>query len=217
MKCIGRGSILFIALTAVAAGTVGAQTARSGGGNANAQLMQQMQQLASERTRLQAENTSLKKELEDTKKERDSLKTAQKGTDQRVKASAAALSESTSRREAAEQELKQTKDKMGELIAKFRETAQSLREVETERTASKQTLAVRDQELSVCKERVLTLYKLNGEILSRLENDSVWSRAARAEPFTRIKRAQMDNLVDDYKDRAHEAAEGPVNPKPAPK
>ncbi len=214
MNCIGR--IAFV-LCLLVTGTAMAQTARSGGGNANAQLMQQMQQLASERTRLQAENASLKKELDDTKKERDSLKNAQKGTDQRVKSSAAALTESVSRREAAAQELKQTKDKMGELIAKFRETAQTLREVETDRTAAKQSLAVRDQELTVCKQRALTLYKLNGEVLSRMENESAWSRAARAEPFTRIKRAQMENLVDDYKDRANDALQGPVNPKPAPK
>ncbi len=54
-----------------------AQTTRSGGG-ANAQLMQQMQQLASERTSLQAENAKLKKELDDLRKDRDALKNSSK-------------------------------------------------------------------------------------------------------------------------------------------
>ncbi|GAC1660206.1 MAG: hypothetical protein PVS2B3_13230 [Steroidobacteraceae bacterium] len=50
------------AALAAAPGTLSAQTARSGGG-ASAQLAQQLQQLASERTSLQAENERLKKEL----------------------------------------------------------------------------------------------------------------------------------------------------------
>jgi len=69
---------------------VQAQSARSGGG-ANAQLMQQMQQLASERTSLQAENAKLKKDLEDLRKERDTLENGQQALDKKAKASEAAL------------------------------------------------------------------------------------------------------------------------------
>jgi chromosome segregation ATPase len=197
------------------AGTSLAQTARSGGGAANAQLMQQLQQLASERTRLQADNASMKKELDDVRKERDALKTAQKASDLKTKGSATALAQSSARREQAEQELKQTKDKMTELVAKFRETLQTLREIESERTAFKQSLATRDQDLKTCKDRSLALYKLNGEVLTKLENDSFWSRAGRAEPFTRIKRVQLENLIDDYKDRANDALNAPPKGPPS--
>src|SRR5262249_7036293 len=191
----------------------------------NAQLMQQMQQLAAERTRLQADNATMKKELEDIRKERDSLKNAQKTIDAKSKGSVAALAQSNARREQAEQELKQSRDKMQELIAKFRETVQQMREIENDRTSAKQSLAARDQELKTCKDRSLALYKLNGEVLTRLENDSMWSRAARAEPFTKIKRVQLENLIDDYKDRANDALHAPMkappptltNPTPPPK
>jgi chromosome segregation ATPase len=202
-----------LSLLALAVGTAHAQTARSGGG-ANAQLTQQMQQLASERTSLQAENARLKKELDDLRKERDTLKKAQTGLDERAKAAvSAALARGTSQREAQEQELKQTKDKMQELVGKFRETVQALREAETVRAGTKQTLATRDQELRVCVERNLALYKLNGEVLSQLEHPV--SRLARAEPFTRIKRVQLENLVDDYKGRAADQLVKPVQPDKA--
>ena len=181
-----------------------AQTARSGGSSGqSAQLVQQLQQLASERTSLQAENAKMKKELDDLRKERDTLKKAQQAVDERAQSSVkAALAQSANQRAESEQELKKSQDRMQELIAKFRETAQTLKDVETERTATKQTLVTRDQELKTCVDHNLALYQLNGEVLTHLENQSVWSRVAAAEPFTKLKRVQLENLVDDYKSRA---------------
>jgi hypothetical protein len=206
---MGRlGSIFVASLCAgalsLATDVVYAQTARSGGG-ASAQLLQQMQQLASERTSLQAENAKLKKDLEEMRKDRDALKNAQQTVDRRAKSSEVALlalKESLAQRTSKDQEFAQTKEKLQQLIAKFRETLQTLQGVETERTTAKQTLATRDQDLKVCVDRNLALYKLNQEVLTRLEHQSVWTRVAQSEPFTKIKRYQLENLVDDYKDRA---------------
>lgn len=192
---------LAVGTLALAANTGYAQTARSGGG-ASAQLMQQMQQLASERTSLQAENAKLKKDLEEMRKDRDALKNAQGAVGRRVQTSEIALKQSLAQRASTEQELAQTKEKMQQLIAKFRESLQTLRDVETERTTAKQALDKRDQDLKVCVDHNLALYKLNDEVLTRLEHQSVWTRVAQAEPFTRIKRTQLENLVDEYKDRA---------------
>lgn len=178
-----------------------AQTARSGGG-ASAQMAQQLQQLASERTAMQAELDHTKKELEDTRKERDELKKGQQALDQRAKASTAALAQSASQRTASEQELTQTKAKMQELIAKFRETVQAMRQIEAEGTTAKQTLATRDRQLKVCVDRNTGLYDLNKEILSRWDHESAFTRAERIESFTKIKRVQLDNLMDDYQGRA---------------
>jgi chromosome segregation ATPase len=187
-----------------------AQTARSGCA-ASAQLVQQLQQLASERTAMQAEAARMKKELEDMRKERDALKNVQKSADLRARSSSAALAQATAQREAAEQELKQTKDKTEQLIAKFRETIQQLREIETDRATTKQILATRDQELRVCLDRNSALYKLNDEVLTRFDKQSVFSRIGASEPFTRIKRVQLENLVDDYKARANDERVTPQN------
>jgi chromosome segregation ATPase len=191
------------------------QTARSGGG-ASAQLMQQMQQLASERTSLQAENAKLKKDLEEVRKDRDALKNGQQAVERRAKTAEGSLKESISRSQSADQELAQTKEKLQQLVAKFRETLQTLRDVEAQQTAAKQTLAVRDRDLKSCVDHNMALYKLNQEVLTHLEKQTVWSRVAQAEPFTKIKRVQLENLVDEYKDRADEQRvappSGPVDP-----
>lgn len=200
-----RASVVIVASTL--AGTfllqsfVGAQTARSGGA-ANAELMQQLQQVASERTSLQADNARLKQQLADVTRQRDDLKKSQQTVEQRSRASAAALGQSSRERAASEQELSQLKARMQELIAKFRETVQTMRQIEVEGTTARQNLATRDQQLEACIDRNLALYKLNSEVLTHYEHDSVWAHIARAEPFTQIKRAQLENLIDEYKARA---------------
>jgi len=208
-------SALMLAAAIIAsafAGIATAQVARSGGSSSssNPQMLQQMQQLASERSALQAENAKLKKNVEDLTKELDSLKKTQGSIDQHAKESAAALVQSKTQRDATEEQLKQTKEKLEQLVAKFRETAQTLRETEADRMATRQTLSTHDHELSVCIDRNLALYKINEEALSVLDKQTFWSRAAASEPFTKIKRIQMENLVDDYKARAQDQLAAPA-------
>jgi chromosome segregation ATPase len=168
--------------------------------------MQQMQQLASERTSLQAENSKLKQQLAEMTKDRDTLKSAQTASTSRVKASeaasAAALAQSNAQRESLEKDLKQTRDKMYDVVAKFREMAQQFHDTEVDRNTIRQTLATRDQEMKVCLDHNAALYKLNGEVLNRLDHQTVWSRVGASEPFTKIKRIELQNLVDDYQSRA---------------
>lgn len=192
-----------------------AQVSRSGGA-ASAELMQQLQQLASDRTSLQTDNAHLKQQLADVTKERDDLKKAQDTVEQRSRTTAVALEQSGRERAASEQELGQMKARMQELIAKFRETVQTMRQIETEGSTAKQNLATRDRELKVCIERNLALYQLNGEVLTHYEHDSVWAHLARAEPFTQIKRAQLENLIDGYKARAADERVSAGKSLPAP-
>jgi hypothetical protein len=79
-----------------------------------------------------------------------------------------------------------------------------MRQIETDRTALRQTLSTRDQDLKVCVDHNRALYQLNKEVLTRLDKHSVFSRLAESEPFTQIKRVQLENLVDDYQTRADE-------------
>jgi len=195
---VAAGAALLLSMHA---GPAAAQAARSGSG-ASAQLVQQLQQLASERTALQAENARMKKELAEVTKERDTLKNGRTALDQRAKASEAAIARSAQEKANAEGEIEKQKERMQELIAKFRETAQTLKEVETERTAFKQSLATQETELQACVAKNAALYQLNDEVLTRLESRGAFSRLASAEPFTKLKRTQLENLVDEYRYRA---------------
>jgi chromosome segregation ATPase len=215
----GIAILSWVVILACAAAPASAQAPR--GGEPSAAAMQQLQELASERTALQADNARMKQQLADVTKERDALKKGQQTLEQHSREAAAALVQSAGQRTATEQQLEQTKAKMQELVAKFRDTVQTLRQIEMEGSAAKRDLATRDQQLKVCVEHNVALYQISGEVLTHLEHDSVWAHIERAEPFTRIKRVQLENLVDDYKARADDArvkpgsVPPPTSPPPA--
>lgn len=199
-------ALLLLAPSASLVPSAWAQTQRAPA-PASAQQLQQMQQLASERTVLQAENAKLKAELDKVQKERDALKAGQSGAEARQRAtSAAAAARSADDAQKVQAELEREKGRLQELVARFRETAGSLRDVESERNVARQTLQVRDQELKSCVDRNAQLYALNGEVLAHLEDDSFLKSFARREPFTRLKRTQLENLADDYRARADDLA-----------
>jgi predicted RNase H-like nuclease (RuvC/YqgF family) len=218
---LSRNIPALVASAAVLAGastqTVVAQTARSGGsGGQNAQLVQQLQQLGSERTALQAEQAKLKKELEEVKKERDALKAGQATSSQRARAETeAALARGARDREQSEKDLAQAKQRMQELVDKFRETATTLREVETDRATVKDAYAQQTRELEACVASNNALYDLNGEVLTKLEDQGFWSSLTKAEPFTKLKRVQLENLADGYRTRADDKKYVPGATPPA--
>lgn len=179
-----------------------AQTERSG--NADARVMQQLQQLTSERAALQSENARLKQDLEKVRKELDQASTGRKALENRAKAlEASANRDGQSSKQTGEQ-LERTRAQLQELIAKFRETAQTLRDTETDRAQVKNQLATREREFKTCVDRNAAFYNLNTEVLDKMGNRGFWSALSEREPFTRLKRVELENLVEDYKYRAQE-------------
>jgi chromosome segregation ATPase len=183
----------------LAAAQVSAQTARQTGGSARA--IQQLQQLAAERTALQAENARLKSELETLRRERDQLKAGGGPAERRVRAAQEVAARVNNERLQLSMELEQQKARMRELVDKSREIIETLRTVEKDRSALQQQLAEQQRLGGVCVERNLELYKLNDELLALLTRRS---SLAQIEPFTRIARARLENLIDDYRYRADE-------------
>jgi chromosome segregation ATPase len=182
-----------------------AQAQRSGGGESQ-RIMQQYQQLAAEKTALQAQIAQLKKDLDTAhsdlaamKKERDVLK-AQAHTG----VPAAAVAQLTAGKETAEKNLEQYKQRMTELVSRFRETAGNLKEVEADRTKVQKELGEKNTAFDKCAQNNLALYDINQEILDRYEHVGPFTKVSAGEPFTRITRTRLDNLVDEYRARAME-------------
>jgi len=184
-------------------GSAGAQVERSGGGELQ-KIMQQYQQVSAERTALQAQVAQLKTDLDSAhadlaamKKERDALK-ATGGS------AAAAVSQANSSKQAAERDLEQSRQKMTELIGRFREMAQNLKTVEQDDNQAKKTIAERDAAFDACADHNYQLYQISREILDRYEHVGIYTKVSAVEPFTKITRTRIENLVDDYRARAEE-------------
>lgn len=179
-----------------------AQTERSG--NADARVMQQLQQISAERATLQSENAKLKLELEGVKKELTRLASTNTALQGRTKALEAAAGRGEASGKQAEEQLARSRGQLQELVTKFRETAQTLRDVEIDRATVRGQLETREREFKTCVDRNAGLYNLNAEVLDKMENRGLWSSVSEREPFTRLKRVELENFIDDYKYRADE-------------
>jgi chaperonin cofactor prefoldin len=193
-----------------------AQVQRSGGGGgaANAQLMMQYQQASAERTQLQADNAKLKKDLEDLKKQLDAANKLAAASKAGVSRGASELAAAQAANERSTKDLADSKAKMQELIGKFRETITQMRGIEAEKTQLQQQLTQSKDAFDKCAERNYALYEVNNEVLDRYAHEGAFGHMARAEPFTRIKRTQIDNYVLEYKERAEELRMQKATPPP---
>jgi chromosome segregation ATPase len=195
--------LLAFSIAALAVPYAQAQTQRSGGGEAQ-RIMQQYQQVAAEKTALQTQLAQMKKDLDTAqgeiaalKKERDSLKA-------RAGGSAAQMAQMAAGKEAAEKSLEQNKQRTAELVARFREMAVNLREVEADRGKLQVDLKDRAAAFDKCAQDNLGLFEVNSEILDRYEHVGVFTRIGTADPVTKIARTRIENLVDEYRERALE-------------
>lgn len=192
------------ALAILAALPVAAQVERSGGGGANAQLYADYQQALSERTQLQADNAKLKGDLSDAQKQlatlRQQLAAARSGT----AGNQAALAGAQAAQATAVKNLAALRGQADELIARFRDTISQLRDVETDRTQLRQQLQQSKAAYDQCAVANDALYQVDNEVLDRYAHQGAFSHMTSAEPFTRITRTRIDNLVLEYHERAEQ-------------
>jgi chaperonin cofactor prefoldin len=180
-----------------------AQVQRSGGGEAQ-KFMQQYQQVAAEKTALQAQLAQMKKDLDAANAELAVVKKERDAAKSHVGVSPAAVTQATSAKEAAERNLDQSKQRMTELIGRFRETATNLKEVEADRAKLRKDLSERNSAFDTCAADNMQLYEITGEVLDRYQHVGLFTKVSAAEPFTKITRTRIDNLVEEYRERAQE-------------
>jgi chromosome segregation ATPase len=173
---------------------------------------------------LQAQLAQMKKDLDASKadlaamtKERDGLKAqAHAGVPP------AAVAQLRASKEAAERNLEQYKQRTTELVNKFRDMAGTLKDVEADRNTLSAGLAQRNAAFDKCAADNLQLFELTNEVLDRYEHVGLFTRVSAAEPFTKIARTRIDNLVVEYRERAQQlrekkpAAPTPTQPAQAP-
>lgn len=200
-----KRAIILCALTI--SGPCLAQVERSGGGGENQRIMQQYQQLAAQKSALQAQVEQMKKDLDAanaelaaTKKERDALK-ARAGA---ATANAAGIAQLTASRDSAEKNLALYKDRMTELVSRYRETATNLKEIEADRSSVRKALDERNAAFDQCAENNLELYEITTQVLDRYEHVGLFTKVSAGEPFTRHTRTRIENLVDAYRAQALE-------------
>lgn len=185
-----------------AAGGASAQVARSGG--AGAEFAAQLQAVTAERAQLQTDNSQLKKKLQDALQQLAAAQQKIAATNSSATRSRGELAQVRAARESAQKDLDAEKARMQELIGHYRQTVETLRGVESARAELQKEAGVRKVAFDQCTADNRKLYAIATEVLDRYEHQGMWSYLERAEPFTQIKRTQIQNFSDEYGARAKE-------------
>lgn len=93
----------------------------------------------------------------------------------------------------AESNLRQTQTELAEVSALQLEAQRQLKTTALEKTALDDTLAI-------CSGKNEQLYQFGRELINHVERPEGFTSILRAEPFTQIKRVELENIFQDYRD-----------------
>jgi chromosome segregation ATPase len=105
------------------------------------------------------------------------------------------------------------------LSARLASIEEQLRDASAELSRIRRALAERDGELAEAKafagrenaartdaeQKNVKLYVLSRELIERYRSQGFWDAVRRKEPFTGLKQVEVENLLEQYRDRADEA------------
>lgn len=165
-------------------------------GKASREQMQvkRLQQL---QRKLQQENTQLAQE--------------KAALDGQLKAVQSSLDESSSKAQIAAsraaalgKELKEIKTEKEALAAKLAETEIKL--AETKEALNKSALAGRqlNESLTICQAKNAKLHGYGVDLLDKYEKKGCGDALLQADPFTQLKRVEIENLMEDYREKLDE-------------
>jgi len=182
--------LLCCAGTATAAGTLEDRLRQQLGAQSA-----QLREAQAEQGRLAADKARAERERDALRIELDLLRSDL----QQQRGRAAALKTERTQRQQLEASLEQTRSS-GE------QAAQLARDKEAERARLEGRLQQREAQLGDCVARNRKLYDTGREILGAYESVDVVDVLRRREPFTGLKKVELENLVQDYGDRLQQPA-----------
>lgn len=104
------------------------------------------------------------------------------------------------------------RERLEQAEAQLRATSGQLKDTQaalTKREGEGQDLSTRlgreSKSLEACRDSNAKLYGVSMELIGRLENLSSWDKMLTLEPFTQLKRAQLDALAESFRDQADAA------------
>lgn len=170
--------------------------------------------------RMQLAQRKLEQEKSQLTQEKTRLETELKESQAKAGAADQKLSETARRSSSLSRELqglREEKEKLTTTLADVRQQVEKQKKELDVRTANEARLSAnlkqRDGDLKLCESKNLALYEYGEELAQRLAKWSFVDTLAAVEPFTGIKRARMEGLIDEYRDKL-EAQK--LEPKPEP-
>jgi chromosome segregation ATPase len=155
---------------------------------------EQLRRLQQVQRQLEQDKAAALGELEVERKKAD-------GEAQRASALKRDLHALRSARDAVAARLAESEAKLAETGNELRKTQEAQRAAEAESKRLQSALAGEKQEHVACVEHGQQLSKVSGEVLALYEKKSCFDSALQHEPFTGLKRVEIENAVEDLRDK----------------
>jgi len=181
-----------------------------------AQMMQKMKQdMEAEKAAMQTQFDAQKKELEDKLKqnEEENKKLESSLAKEKRKSSRLELTLKTTQteKEAVEAKLAQTQTaletnqkNLADMTENYRQAQADLKVNDAQRKTQLSTFAQTSKSLQNCEAKNDKLYHYGLDLIKVYDKPSNYEAAIRTEKFTQIKRVELENILQDYRDKLEE-------------
>ncbi len=168
-------------------------------------MQQQVQQTEQARALAEQEKATVLADKENLERELDKAKSAgRKLSGERAARNRAEhdLKAAQAEIEVLKGKLAETETRLAEAQTQFRTTTETLVQTESVKKQTESQLADTRQNLQQCRTHNGRLYSLSREMMAKYRDKSCQDALARAEPFTGLKKVEMENLMETWRDQA---------------
>lgn len=204
-------TVFVLSVLGAAVAPAQAEVRRAGGEEALAKAQYLLQQMSQEQDALKAQNAKLQGQVDSLSRQLSGLKKGLQQKKRDLSATGNELARYKVRDKALLDRLLALRNKFKEVIAKFRQTIDTLRQVEIQRNQLKTSLEDRTHEVQACIKKNIDLYKTDLDLVNQYEHKGVWAALLQKEPVTGLKKVEIENAVQKYNTRLEKLrAEQPV-------
>ena len=171
-------------------------------------MQQQVQQLDQARALAEQEKAAALADKETTERELDKVRSAEASRKRQLASEHAARSRIEAELKALQAEsealkarLADTEKQLADSVALQRATAQTLAQVESAKKQTEGQLSGKAHDLQVCQTHNGQLYAIGREMMQKYRDKSCQDALVQAEPFSGLKKVEVENLLETWRDR----------------
>lgn len=186
---------------------------------------QQVQQLRQEKTALEQKLTGFEQEKSLLAQDREKLASEVNSAQSRARSESAkrrqlqlALDKMTREKQALQTRTTELGQRLAELTATQTSTKSELAQSQVQKKQTESMLQTRERQVASCEDKNIKLYQYGRDLITQCRDRSATDAVLRLEPFTGIKRVQIENLLEEYRDKLDAQKTLPAGsaPKPPP-
>jgi len=171
-------------------------------------LQQAQQKVEQEKASLQLEKSAVEEQL---KASAEKLENVQKSLQVSVQRSSQQAVLQASKISALEQDKSALNTRLLESEKRVAQLDETQRKSAAENVRLQAILSKQAQELAASEAKNVQLYKYSVDLLEKYKSKGVWTSLAQTDPLTGLKRVEIENLLDEYRDKLDTQKVEPVN------